>query len=116
MQLDGVFEMELEVIENAIALETIDTEKTRTIKAYIPKLMPLAQAEPPKKQDVYINKNILVNDPSSLPETVYKVTVANYINVPLAGGSFYKTTIKKGAHLYIMVPNKNIKDMKVISI
>lgn len=115
MQLNGLYEMELEVIENAICMETIDTEKTRVAKLFIPKLMPLSQLENPRDQTIYINRGLLANDASSLPETVYKITASNYIEVPLAGGSFYKTTIKKGAHVYVMIPNKNIRDMKVIS-
>lgn len=114
MKLDGIFELELETIENAISLETIDTSINRTVKVFFPKLMPLSKKEIPKKQEIRLNKNLLANDTSTIPETSYKITTANYIELPLAKGSFENDVINEGDHLYVIIPNKNIKDMRII--
>lgn len=116
MELNGLHELNLETIENAIAMETIDTEKQRSIKVFIPKLMPLGQEDIPKKKRINLNKQLIVNNKQSIPKNLnYAVYTTNYITVPLAGGSFYKTIINKGQRLYVMLPNKNFKEMVVIA-
>ena len=116
MITNGLNEIELETIENVISLEDVDTSKTRKVKVFFPKLMPFSKIEEPKSQEIKLNKNLLLNDISSTKDNINKITLNNYIEIPLAKGVFENENIKKGDHLYVMIPNKNIKDMKIICI
>ena len=78
--------------------------------------MPFNKIEEPKSQEIKLNKNLLLNDISSTKDNINKITLNNYIEIPLAKGVFENENIKKGDHLYVMIPNKNIKDMKIICI
>lgn len=116
MDISGLQELELETIENAIAMETIDTNIIREIKLFIPKLMPLCQKDIPKEQRLLINRNSLLNDKKSIPNYVNYITyLTNYIVIPLSD-KFSNKIINEGDNLLVLLPNKNFKEMMVIDI
>ena len=114
MQTNGIFEMKLETIENAIAMETIDTSLTRSIKVLIPKLMPLSKSINPVTKKLYLNKSNILNSDSNFPKIEYNTSISNFIKVPIASKSYLNCFINKGQKLYILLPNKNIDMMKVV--
>lgn len=116
MQLNGVFEMQLETIENSIALEDVNTSSKRTVKVFIPKLMPLTKIENAKEQKFQLYKSNILNDSSCFPAMEYKTTIGNYIEVPLGNNSFIDKKIYKGDRILILLPNKNIKEMVAVDV
>lgn len=108
--LKGINDLELECIENAICLE--DTFDSDTIKVNIPKLMPLIDVDKPKKRNIIINRNILLNDPASIPNIDFRVETSNYIELP----SRNILNVYSGESVTVLIPNKNIKKMRVIDL
>lgn len=117
MVLDGIFNIELENIENGICIETVDTNLTRKVKIIIPKLMALIDKQEPKKGMIYLNKNIIANDKKTLPQEIsYNIVTMNYLELTLSDKAYINTTIKKDQKVVVFLPNKNIKNMKIIEL
>ena len=114
MNIDGLFEMNIDIVESAIALETINTKECRKLKVYVPKLMSNIDIENCKDKSIYISKQMLLNDPNTLPNIVHKVETCNYIEVNISNNIPDDVIIHKGDHIYLLFPNKNIRDMKFI--
>lgn len=114
--LDGINDLELECIENAIVLETPNIHEfdgdTVNIKVNIPKLMPLTKIEEPNKNLVVLNRNILLNDPDSIKSTDYRLYYTNYLEVPTNKDTAKK--LSEGDTVLILIPNKNIKNMRIL--
>ena len=108
--LKGINDLELECIENAICLES--TEYASNIKVNIPKLMPLIDVDKPTKKNIIINRNILLNDIGSIPDIEFRVETSNYIELPMGVPS----KLNSGDSVLVLIPNKNIKKMKIINL
>ena len=117
MVLDGIFNIELENIENGICVETVNTNLSRKVKIIIPKLMALIDKHEPKKEVLYLNKNIIANDKKTLPQEIsYNIITTNYLELELSDKAYINTTITKDQKVLVFLPNKNIKNMKIIEL
>lgn len=114
---NGIYELELECIENAIVVETPEIDETSTdstvnVKVNIPKLMPLIKLEEANKKLVVISKNILLNSSDSIKDTTFKLYSSNYIDVPASVELAKK--LSYGDSVMVFIPNKNITNMKIV--
>lgn len=112
MNIDGLYEMDIDTVESAIVLETINTKYCRKLKVYVPKLMSNINMENCKDRPIYISKQILLNDSNTLPNIVHRIETCNYITVNISNNIPDDVIINKGDHVYLLFPNKNIRDMK----
>ena len=112
MNIDGLFEMDIDIVESAIALETINTKECRKLKVYVPKLMSNMEIDTCKDKTQYISRQLLANDPSTIPNFNYRIETCNYITVNIPNSIPDDVIINKGDHIYLLFPNKNIRDMK----
>ena len=118
---EAINELKLESQENAILMEDVYNAKTtRKLKLYIPKIMSLGN-KGTKNSTIIINTNkLLAND--NLPNVFSrKVTVCNYIYVPLVANAFRgpyredkygRIHLHAGEKIICIVPNGNILDIK----
>lgn len=119
---NGIDEMNIECIEMGILLETINAKTTRTMKLNIPKLMPLVNASADSSKTERISSNILLNDPNTIPTSLNNsLTTLSYISVPIADSCFRgpygedkygRIIVKEGTSIMVIIPNKNIQNMK----
>lgn len=109
--LNGINDLELECIENAICVEDV-TPFSQYIKLNIPKLMPMINVNKPDNRNKIINRNILLNASGTIPTIDLKIDTSNYIQLPINTNRI----ILKGESVLVLIPNKNIKKMKIINI
>lgn len=140
MSYDGLNEIKLENIEYGILLERTNVTKTRVLKLNIPKLMPLSNSNNKDEGYIVLNRGILLNDTSSIPNLPTKIQYGNFVNVPLSQSAyragFHKpegtckcyrvdgqchhvcgcfsgeVILEKGTKILCLVPNGNIKDIR----
>lgn len=137
MSYDSLNEIQLENIEYGILMEKTNVAKTRVLKLNIPKLMPLTTTEKVDSGVITLNRGLLLNDTSSIPELPKKVEYGNYISVPVSNAAwragFWKpkgtcrcdsygnhtcacqtgdVILEKGEKILCLVPNGNLKDIR----
>lgn len=117
MNLDGIFDIEIENLETGICLEEINSSNTREVKVNIPKIMTNNDIN----DKLYNSKlvvpfSILANESETFPKTNTSLSIKNYITIPLSDNFPKDIIIKKGDIVNILVLNKNIKNMKIINI
>lgn len=118
---ESINEIKLEAQENAILLEDVYNAKTtRKLKLYIPKIMSLGNKGTHSRQ-LLINRNkLIVNDnlPMIFPN---KITLCNYIYVPLVSSAFRgpyredehgRIRLRAGEKIICVIPNGNIKNIQ----
>lgn len=88
------------------------TASGKSVKAYVPSMMPLISYGKPKKKSKTIKKKCFVNAKKCKPRMGKKVKTRNYLEIKRGHGA-KKTKLKHGSKIDIDVRNQDIGNMIV---
>ena len=93
--------------------KSVGKNSGQKFKVYIGKVMPLISFGKPKKKIVQIKKSCFVNATKCKPSIASKVTIANYMTVPVANTSTMRKSVKHGTKLTVTVANGSVNQLSV---